>query len=56
MLGKIEDRRRGRQRMRRLGGVTSAMEVNLGKLQEIVRDREAWCVAVHGIAELDMTG
>ena len=51
MLGKIEDRRRGRQRMRRLGGVTSAMEVNLGKLQEIVRDKEAWCAAVYRVAK-----
>ena len=51
MPGKIEDRRRGRQRMRRLGGVTSAMEVNLGKLQEIVRDKEAWCAAVYRVAK-----
>ena len=51
MLGKIEDRRRGRQRMRRLGGVTSAMEVNLGKLQEIVRDKEAWCAAVYRVTK-----
>ena len=56
MLGKIEGRiRRGHQRMRLLDGVTDAMDVNLGKLQE-VRDREAWRSAVHGIEELHMTG
>ena len=52
MLGKIEGgRRRGRQRMRWLGGITDAMNMNLGKLQEIVRDREAWHAAVHGVAK-----
>ena len=50
MLGKIEDRRRARQRMRWLGGISDAMNMNLGKLREMVRDREAWSAAVHGVA------
>ena len=51
MLGKIEGRRRGRQRMRWLVGITNATDINLGKLQEMVRDRKAWCAAVHGFAK-----
>ena len=55
MLGKIEGRRRsGQQRMKRLDGITDSMDMSLNKVQEIVKDRDTWCAAVHGVTKIQI--
>ena len=51
MLGKIEGRRRGQHRMKRLDGITNSMDMNLGKLPEMVKDRETWHAAIHEVSK-----
>ena len=55
MLGKIQGRRKGRQRRRRLDGVTELMDMIVSKLWEMLKGREAWCAAVHRVTESDVT-
>ena len=55
MLGKTEDRRRGYQRVRCLDGITSVMDMNLGKLRKMVRDKDTWCATVNWVTESDVT-